>query len=58
MRRTDNLHLVNFVELQLNSKDNFEQAFDIILKTNIKSYMQKYIFYFQVIGQANSTVGN
>lgn len=43
MRRMDNLHLVDFVELQLKSKDNFKQAFDIILKTNIKSYMQKYI---------------
>ena len=43
MRRMDNLHLVDFVELQLKSKENFKQAFDIILKTNIKSYMQKYI---------------
>ena len=37
------MHLVDFVELQLKSKDNFKQVFDIILKNNIKSYMQKYI---------------
>ena len=43
MRRIDNLHLVDFVELQLKSKDNFKQAFDIILKISIKPYMQKYI---------------
>jgi hypothetical protein len=43
MRRMDNLHLVDFVELQLKSKENFKQAFDIALNTNLKLYMQKYI---------------
>ena len=43
MRRMDNLHLVDFVELQLKSKENFKQAFDIVLNTNLKLYMEKFI---------------
>ena len=43
MRKMDNLHLVDFVELKLKSKENFNQAFEIVLKTNIKLYMQKFI---------------
>ena len=37
------MHLVDFVELKLKSKENFNQAFEIVLKTSIKSYMQKFI---------------
>jgi hypothetical protein len=37
------LHLVDFVELKLKSKENFNQAFEIVMKTSIKSYMQKII---------------
>ena len=43
MRRMDNVNLVDFAELQLKSKGNFKQAFGIILETNIKSNMKKYI---------------
>ena len=37
------MHLVDFVELQLKSKENFKQAFDIVLNTNLKFYMEKVI---------------
>ena len=43
MRMMENLYLVDFVELQLKSKESFKQAFDIVLKTNIKQYIQKFV---------------
>ena len=43
MMRMDDLHLVDFVELELKSKENFKKAFEIVLNTNLKLYMEKFI---------------
>ena len=58
MRRMNNLHLVDFVELQLKSKENFKQAFDIVLNTNLKLYMKSLYYYNQVIGHVKFSVDN
>lgn len=41
MRKMDNVHLVNFVELTLKGKNAFEKAYDIAMATDLKSYAKK-----------------
>ena len=43
MRQMDNVHLVDFVELQLKSRDDFGAAYDIILSTKLSDYMKLYL---------------
>ena len=43
MRQMDNVHLVDFVELQLKSRDDFGAAYDIILSTKLSDYMKRYL---------------
>lgn len=43
MRKMDDLHLVNFVELQLKSQEGFATAYDIALSTGLRAYMKKFI---------------
>ena len=39
----ENLLLVNFVELQLKSKDDFATAYDIALDAGLKQYLKKFV---------------
>ena len=43
MRKMDNLHLVEFVELRLKSMNDFEAAYDIVLSTGLAKYMRKFV---------------
>ena len=35
MRKMDNLHLADFVELQLKSKNDFDAAYDILMNAGL-----------------------
>ena len=43
MRKTDDLHLADFVELQLKSKHDFNAAYDIALSAGFGDYMRKFV---------------
>ena len=43
MRKMDNLHLLDFVELRLKSIHDFEAAYDIVLSTGLAAYMRKFV---------------
>lgn len=40
MRTIDDLHLINFMELQLKSKEDFATAYDMILTSGLKKYLK------------------
>ena len=41
LRKFDNVHLIDFVKLPLQSKDSYQQALDIAIKSKLKSYLQQ-----------------
>ena len=41
----DDLHLVDFVELQLKSKHDFDAAYDIVLSSSLGDYMKKVCYH-------------
>ena len=43
LRKMDNLHLLSFKELKLKSKEGYEIALDMILNTQLKEYMKKFL---------------
>ena len=43
MRTMENLHLVNFFELQLKSKEGFAAAIDIAIGSGLKQYLKKFV---------------
>ena len=43
MRTMENLHLVNFFELQLKSKEGFAAAIDIAMGSGLKQYLKKFV---------------
>ena len=43
MRTMENLHLANFFELQLKSKEGFAAAIDISLGSGLKQYLKKFV---------------
>ena len=45
MRKMDDLHLVDFVELQLKSKEDFNTAYDIALSAGLDDYAKKFIIF-------------
>ena len=46
MRKMDDLHLVNFVELQLKSKEHFNTAYnDIAISAGLDDYAKKFIIF-------------
>ena len=45
MRKMDDLHLVDFVELQLKSKEDFDTAYDIALSAGLGDYAKKFIIF-------------
>ena len=47
MRQMQDVHLVDFVELTLKSKDDFDAAFDIVLSTNLLEYL--YLKHFLLL---------
>lgn len=53
----DDLHLLDFIELRLKSKEDFDFAYDVVMNTGLAAYMKKFIVFQQGIGFANSTAG-
>ena len=45
MRKMDDLHLVDFIELRLKSKADFEAAYDVIMSTGLAAYMKKFLVF-------------
>ena len=45
MRKMDDLHLIDFVELKLKSKEDFNAAYDIALSTGLGDYAKKFIIF-------------
>ena len=43
MRTMDDLHLIDFVELQLKSKDGFSQTCNIVMSSGLAAYLKKFI---------------
>ena len=43
MRKMDNLHLADFVELRLKSRNDFDAAYDIVINAGLGDYMQKFV---------------
>ena len=39
----DDLHLADFVELQLKSKHDFNAAYDVALSAGLRDYMRKFV---------------
>ena len=50
----DDLHLVDFVELQVKSKEEFDTAYDIALSAGLGDIIKKSSLFFSlVIGHVN-----
>ena len=45
MRKMDDLHLLDFIELRLKSKGDFDTAYDVVMSTGLASYMKKFIVF-------------
>ena len=45
MRKMDDLHLVDFVELQFKSKEDFNTANDTALHTGLDDYAKQFIIF-------------
>ena len=58
MRTTEDLHLFDFVELRLKSKDGFSKAYEVALSSGLAAYLQKFIVINQETGHANFIVDN
>ena len=43
MRKMDDVHLVDFVELELKGKEPFGIAYDVALASGLKSYLKKFV---------------
>ena len=43
MRQMDNVHLVNFFPLTLKSKNDFDAAFDLVLRTKLSEYLKLFL---------------
>ena len=56
MRKMDDLHLLDFVELRLKSKGDFNKAYDVAMHTGLAAYLKKFIVFSQRIGHANCIV--
>lgn len=45
MRKMDDLHLLDFIELRLKSKTDFDAAYDVIMSTDVAAYMKKFLVF-------------
>ena len=57
MRQMKDEILVDFVQLTLKTKNDFEAAFGIVLSTKLADYLNFFCCHNQVTGPHNSTVG-
>lgn len=45
MRRMDDLHLLDFIELRLKSKADFDASYNVIMSTGLAAYMKKFLVF-------------
>ena len=45
MRKVDDLHLLDFIELRLKSKEDFDTAYDVVMSTSLTNYMKKFTVF-------------
>ena len=45
MRKMDDLHLLDFVELRLKSKGDCDSAYDVAVHTGLAAYLKKFIVF-------------
>lgn len=45
MRKMDDLHLLDFIELRLKSKADFDAAYDVIMSTGLAAYIKKFLVF-------------
>ena len=45
MRKMDDLHLLDFMELQLKSKEDFNTAYDMALSAGFGDHAKKFIIF-------------
>ena len=45
MHKMDDLHLLDFVELRLKSKGDFDTAYDVAMHTGLAAYLKKFIVF-------------
>ena len=45
MRKMDDLHLLDFIELRLKSKEDFDTAYDLVMSTSLANYMKKFTVF-------------
>lgn len=45
MRKMDDLHLLDFVELRLKSKGDFDTAYDVAMSTGLAAYLKKFTVF-------------
>ena len=45
MRKMDDLHLLDFVELRLKSKGDLNMAYDVAMHTGLAAYLKKFIVF-------------
>ena len=45
MHKMDDLHLLDFIELRLKSKADFDAAYDVIMRTGLAAYMNKFLVF-------------
>ena len=43
MRKMDNVHLVDFFELTLKSREDFSTAFNVLMSTKLSEYLEKFL---------------
>lgn len=43
MRKMDNLYLLDFIELRLKSKDDFDAAYDVVMSTGLANYTKEFV---------------
>ena len=53
MWEMDYLHLLDFIELRLKSKEYFNTAYGVVISTAMTAHRKKFMFLSQVIGLAN-----
>lgn len=41
----DDLHLLDFIELRLKSKTDFDAAYDVIMRSGVAAYMKKFLVF-------------
>ena len=45
MQKMDDLHLLDSINLRLKSKEDFDNAYDVVMNTGLAAYLKKFIVF-------------